>query len=108
MKSGTGWSKCDAWGHMPGTGPFLGVSGRSDGRTQPRSPAWATTARRRKPGSKAGDVIVKFGGKPVKDFAALQTFVNDSQPGDKVALEILRGDKTVTVQVVIGQRREEK
>ena len=42
-------------------------------------------------------MIAKFGGKPVEDFAALQLFVNDSKPGDKVALEIAAEPKTVTL-----------
>ena len=97
--------KGDAWGNIPGAGPVLGVKG--DGRSDaakvtsvvPGGPA-------EKAGLQAGDVIVRFAGQPVKDFAALQAFVNDSQPGDKVALEINRGGKSSTVELVLGQQRE--
>jgi serine protease Do len=99
--------KGDAWGNMPGTGPYLGIQG------DPKSEAAkvlsvSADSPAAKAGLQAGDVVAKFGGQPVKDFAALQMFVNDSKPGDKVALEVARGGKTVTVEVVIGQRREEK
>lgn len=97
--------KGDAWGNILGAGPVLGVKGdaRSDAAkvtsVVPGGPA-------EKAGLQAGDVIVKFAGQPVKDFAALQSFVNDSQPGDKVALEINRGGKSSTVELVLGQQRE--
>jgi len=99
--------KGDAWGNMPGTGPYLGVQGEPNSNVAkiasavPGSPA-------DKAGVQPADVIVKFSGRPVKDFAALQSLVNDCQPGDKVSLEIVRADKTITVEVVVGQRHEGK
>ena len=59
--------KGDAWGNMPGTGPMLGVQGdtRSDAAKVASLVAWWA---RRKAGLKAGDLIVKFAGKPVKDL----------------------------------------
>jgi S1-C subfamily serine protease len=42
----------------------------------------------------------------VTDFASLQMHVNDCQSGDKVMLEIVRAGKTLTVELVVGQRRE--
>ena len=99
--------KYEAWGHMPGTGPFLGVVG-DQGSDVAKIASVREDSPAKKAGLEPGDVIVKFGGKPVQDFTALQTFVGDSQPGDKVALEVLRGDKTLTLNVVIGERREQK
>ena len=95
----------DAWGHFPGSGPYLGIQGdnRSNdaqvARVLPDSPA-------EKAGLKIGDVIVKFADKPVGDFATLQLYVNDCQPGDKVTVEIRRGSENVTLQLVMEQRRE--
>ena len=98
--------KGDVWGNIPGAGPMLGVKGdaRSDAA---KVASLISGGPAEKAGLQAGDVIVKFAGQPVKDFAALQAFVNDSQPGDKVALEIDRGGKSLTIELVLGQQREE-
>jgi len=95
--------KGEAWGYFPGTGPYIGVQGdpNSDlakvARVQPKGPA-------QKAGLKPGDVIQKYGDKKITDFASLQMCVNDSQPGDKVTLEVLRGEETVKLQLVVGKR----
>ena len=95
----------DAWGHLPGTGPYIGVLGdmNSDAakiaRVFPGTPA-------QEAGIKPGDVIVEFAGKPVIDFASLQLHVNDSQPGDKVKLKLRRGQGTVELEIVIGKQKQ--
>jgi len=95
--------KGEAWGHFPGSGPFIGVQGdpKSDeakvARVFPRSPA-------QKAGVKPNDVIVRYGNREVTDFESLQMCVNDSQPGDKVSLEVRRGEETVKLELVIGKR----
>jgi serine protease Do len=92
----------EAWGHLPGTGPYIGVEGDMDSdaakiaRVEPGKAAEAA-------GVKPGDVIVEFAGKPVTDFASLQTHVSDSQPGDKVKLKIRRGQETVELELVVGK-----
>ena len=93
----------DQWGHFPGTGPVIGVRGAQDtGQAKivevyPGTPA-------EKAGIKAEDVIVKFGGKTVTDFSSLQLLVNDCQPGDKVKVELLREDRRVLLEIVVGQQ----
>ena len=95
----------DAWGHFPGTGPFLGLQG-DPGSEVAKVASVLPDGPAAKAGLQVGDVIVKFQGKPVTDFSSLQMHVNDCQPGDKVTLEIVRADKTLAVEVVVGQRRE--
>ena len=93
----------EAWGNLPGHGPYLGVQGEPDAgdarisRILPHSPA-------ERAGIRAGDVIVKFDGKTVTDFASLQTCVSDSQTGAKVAIELRRGEEVVQLEVEIGER----
>jgi S1-C subfamily serine protease len=100
-------AKGDAWGHLPGTGPYVGVQGESNtdtakvARVLPGAPA-------EKAGIRAGDVIVSFAGKKVTDFASLQALVSDSDPGDKVTVEVLRDGKTVPLQLVVGKQAGEK
>jgi len=81
--------KGDAWGHLPGQRPWLGV-GRDErateakiGRIGPGSPA-------EKYGLKAGDVVMSFDGKVISDFAALQKAVDECHPNEWVRLKVRR------------------
>jgi serine protease Do len=97
--------KGEAWGTLPGLGPYLGVQGEPNSkdakisRAIPASPA-------EKAGIQAGDIIVKFNGKSVGDFASLQALVGESQPGDKVPLELLRGSERIKLELEIGEREQ--
>ena len=101
-------AKGEAWGQRmrgprPG-GPYVGVV--ADPRSnrakilgvQRGSPAEAA-------GIRPGDVIAKFDGKPVKDFAALAAAVRAKRPGNKVTVEIQRGDETLRLELTIGKFR---
>lgn len=55
-------------------------------------------------GLKAGDVIVEFGGKPVKDLYEYSDALYSQKPGDVVAIVVLRGSQRVTLQVTLGKR----
>ncbi|TVS19712.1 MAG: PDZ domain-containing protein [Planctomycetaceae bacterium] len=93
----------DQWGHFPGTGPVIGVRGAQDTGQAKIVQVYPGTAAE-KAGIKAGDVIVKFGGKTVTDFSSLQLLVNDCQPGDKVKVELLREDRRVLLEIVVGRQ----
>ena len=55
-------------------------------------------------GLKAGDVIVEFGGKPVKDLYEYSDALYSHKPGDVVTLVVLRGGQRVTLRVTLGKR----
>ena len=55
-------------------------------------------------GLKAGDIIVEFGGKPVKDLYAYTDALYSHKPGDTVDVVVLRGAERVTVKVTLGRR----
>jgi predicted metalloprotease with PDZ domain len=55
-------------------------------------------------GLKAGDVIVEFGGKSVKDLYEYSDALYAHKPGDVVAIVVLRGAQRVTLQVTLGKR----
>ena len=57
-------------------------------------------------GLQIGDVIVKFDGKPVRGFNGLAMNVRKKKPGDKVPLEILRGEETIRFEVVLTKRTD--
>lgn len=55
-------------------------------------------------GIKAGDVIVEFGGAPVKDLYTYSDALYGHQPGDVVAIVVLRGTERLTFKVTLGKR----
>lgn len=57
-----------------------------------------------KAGMRAGDIIVEFAGKPVKDLYAYTDALYAQKPGDIVDIVVLRGTERVTVKVTLGKR----
>lgn len=55
-------------------------------------------------GLKAGDVIVEFGGKPVKDLYEYSDALYSHKPGDVVSVVVLRDGQRLTLQVTLGKR----
>ncbi len=54
-------------------------------------------------GIKAGDIITKFDGKEVKSFEELEEAKNLHKPGDTVEIEVYREDKTIDIQLTLGE-----
>jgi len=57
-----------------------------------------------KAGMKAGDIIVEFAGKPVKDLYAYTDVLYAQKPGDSIDVVVLRGTERITVRVTLGRR----
>lgn len=57
-----------------------------------------------KAGLKVDDQITKFEGKNVDSMDELSRFLQKRQPGNEVALEVLRGGETLTLRVTLGKR----
>lgn len=55
-------------------------------------------------GLKADDVIIEFGGKPVKDLYGYSDALYAHKPGDKVTVVVLRNGQRVTLEVTLGKR----
>jgi len=51
-----------------------------------------------------GDIILSFNGEKITAQNSLAKIIRKYKPGDKVTLEILRGEKKKTVEVVLGER----
>lgn len=58
-----------------------------------------------KAGIKAGDIITKCEGKPVKNLQELNAIKNTFAPGDIIKLEIYRNDKYITVEVELTEEK---
>jgi hypothetical protein len=56
-------------------------------------------------GLKAGDILVKFGKDPIQNLYDFTYALRAHKVGDEVEVEILRGDATVTVNVLLTERR---
>ncbi len=96
--------KSEEWGHFPGTGPFIGVRGDTEAANARLAEVYPGTPAAQA-GLQPGDVILKFAEKVVSDFSSLQLLVNDTQPGDKVQIELRRGEQELTLELVVGQQR---
>jgi serine protease Do len=57
-----------------------------------------------KAGVKANDVIVKFAGEKIGNTEDLAAVIGKKKPGDKVTLEVMRGEKSVTLDLTLGKR----
>ncbi len=55
-------------------------------------------------GLKPGDIIVGFGGTPIKDVADLQKRVASVEPGRPTPLAVVRDRQTVTLRVKVGEQ----
>ncbi|MBC7856100.1 MAG: trypsin-like peptidase domain-containing protein [Pirellulaceae bacterium] len=95
--------KGDAWGHLPGNDPYMGVQGdpaakeAKIAKVYPDSPA-------AKAGVVVGDVIISANGAAVADYAAFKATINDHQPGDKLKLKIKRGDQEVELELKLARK----
>lgn len=56
-------------------------------------------------GVREGDVITAVDGTPVDDAHALALLVSSHKPGDRVSLTIIRGVQTLTISVVLGEKK---
>ncbi|HEX9760027.1 MAG TPA: PDZ domain-containing protein, partial [Candidatus Acidoferrales bacterium] len=56
-------------------------------------------------GFKAGDILVNFAGKPVKNLYDFTFALRAHRPGEEVSVTVLRGSERVTAKVKLMQRR---
>jgi S1-C subfamily serine protease len=83
----------------PGTAAQLGVPathGVVVGQVEPGSPAAQAGLRPR-------DVITAVDGQPLASDTALAQAISRHQPGDTLALSVLRGDQQLTLPVTLGE-----
>jgi serine protease Do len=96
-------TKAQAWGHFPGQEPFIGVRGEPNVETA-KIAHLVSGGPADKAGLKVGDVVKKFNGQDITDFASLTAKVRDCQPTDRVKLTVQRGEEQLDVFVIVGRK----
>ena len=94
--SGSGGGYGPYFGSIPDFGQIENGVKFSDVR--PGSPA-------AKAGLKAGDVLVQFGDKSIKNLYDFTDALRRSKIGDVVEVKVLRGQETISATVTLEQRR---
>ena len=98
--------KGDAWGHLPGQEPWLGV-GRDERATEAKIATIVPGSPAEKYKLQAGDVVVAFDGRPIADFAALQDAVRECHPNEWVRLKVRHASGAVEeVGLRLGKKSE--
>ncbi len=59
-----------------------------------------------KAGLKEGDIILEFNNEKITQDNSLGKIISKYNAGDKVKLKVLRGDKEINLEVVLGERSE--
>lgn len=93
----------EAWGHLPGQAPFLGVQADSgSGKAKIGKVYKGTPAE--KSGILVGDVVTEIDGKAITDFPSLTASIAEYQAGDRVKIRLMRGSKTIEIEVTLERR----
>jgi hypothetical protein len=56
-------------------------------------------------GIEAGDIILRMGNRTIRDIYDYTYALREGSPGKRVEMELKRGERTFTVQIVLGNRR---
>lgn len=86
----------------PGQGAVFGVESDPD-VDEARLSSVAPNGPAAKAGVKAGDVVIQFAGKPIRSFEDLSAEVRGHKPGEKVQVEVHRGDAVLKISVTLGK-----
>ena len=98
----------EAWGGSLGAGaaatPYLGVLSDPEAKDACKVKEVQAGSPAEKAGIKVNDIITKFDGQKVAKFEDLSSLVSKKKPGEEVALEVQRGEETLTLKATVGRR----
>jgi S1-C subfamily serine protease len=55
-----------------------------------------------------GDIITSVDGMKTETLADLYSALEDNKPGERVAVELLRGGRTIRMEVILADREESR
>lgn len=84
---------------------FMGIQGEDADKGGARLTTVTEGGPTEKAGIKAGDIVVKVADRKVANYAALVTEIRSREAGDKMKVEVKRGDKIVKAEITLGDRR---
>jgi serine protease Do len=104
-------ARSEDWGgrRPPPPDPWLGIFGLDYPKDRPngfRVELVNSDGPARKAGLTEGDIVMKFDGKRIRDFAAFKKYESQTSPGEDVVLEIRRGEMEMSVTVTVVSRRD--
>ena len=88
----------------PGQGAVFGVESDPD-VDEARLKEIAADGPAAKAGVKAGDVVIKFADKEIRTFRDLMAEVRLHKPGEKVEVELHRGEEILKISVTLGKAK---
>ncbi|NIP84387.1 MAG: PDZ domain-containing protein, partial [Planctomycetales bacterium] len=91
----------EVWGGLRPGGPVIGVV-HDDQVTEARIANVLPDSPAEKAGIRSGDVITRFDGQEIERFGQLADAVATHEPGDRVQVEVRRGERTLQLDLVIG------
>ena len=96
-------TRSEAWGYPLGQGPFIGIEAEPDAENAKIAKVFDDSPAK-KAGLAPGDVITKFDGKAVANIIELGRMVRGKSPGQKVKIELQRGEEALELTIEIGNR----
>jgi serine protease Do len=99
-----GWIGVGAQNITPDMAQYFGLSSTAGAMIA----AIDNTGPAARAGLKVGDIILKFNGEIVKNNQDLIDMINNSRPGDKAALDVIKDKKPSRVRVEIESRPEDR
>jgi serine protease Do len=94
----------DSRGPRPAMLGIFAAAGAADARIGEVVPGSGA----QKAGLKAGDVILKFGGREIHRYEEIPPLVQARKPGDQVEVEFRRGSATFKLQATLGESDSEQ
>lgn len=88
----------------PGYGAIMGVDSVA-GSDEPKLGAVKSGGPADKVGVKAGDVVTRFAGKRIRTFSELMAEVKLHKPGEKLEMEVRRGEETKKFEVTLEKKK---
>jgi serine protease Do len=97
------WDKLVAGKVITGAKPLLGVVLNREGKSEPRIETVREDTPAAKAGLQEGDIILKINGDRVHTSEDVDDIVQGFEPGEKLTLEIQRGEDIMELTVTLGR-----